>query len=56
VKYALMLVLSVAGLSVLGDFAAPLPAHAVACARGVYRAGCVGPEGAGLSSRIFGDG
>jgi hypothetical protein len=50
-KYALMLVLAVAGLSVLGDFSAPLPAHAVACARGVYRAGCVGPEGAAVVHR-----
>lgn len=33
---------SVAGLGTL----APSPAEAAVCARGVYRAGCVGPRGA----------
>ena len=31
---------------VLGGFAMTHQAHAVTCANGVYRAGCVGPNGA----------
>jgi hypothetical protein len=48
VKYVLVLVLSVGGVLALGDFLAPLPAQAVVCARGVYRAGCAGPNGAAV--------
>jgi hypothetical protein len=51
VKYALMLALSAAGLSVFGGFLAPLPARAVVCARGVYRVGCAGPNGAAIVRR-----
>jgi hypothetical protein len=51
VKYALMLALSVASLSICGGFLAPLPAHAVVCARGVYRAGCAGPNGGAVVRR-----
>jgi len=31
---------------VIGGFAITQQAHAVTCANGVYRAGCVGPNGA----------
>lgn len=40
-RHALILVGFVAGLAALS----PSPAGAVVCARGVYRAGCVGPGG-----------
>jgi hypothetical protein len=29
------------------------PAHAVVCAKGVYRAGCVGPNGAVVTKRAY---
>jgi hypothetical protein len=32
----------------LGTFALTQQAHAAACANGVYRAGCVGPNGAAV--------
>jgi hypothetical protein len=45
-KRTLLLLVSAVGLSAIAGIAAPLPAHAAACARGVYRAGCAGPNGA----------
>jgi hypothetical protein len=41
------------GLIALGFAAieAPQPAYAVACAAGVYHAGCVGPNGAAVVRR-----
>jgi hypothetical protein len=47
-KYALLLLVSAVGLSGVGGVAAPLPARAVECARGIYRAGCAGPNGAAV--------
>lgn len=41
-RHALVLLCICAGVVALS----PSPADAVACARGVYRAGCVGPRGA----------
>ena len=46
-RYILVLAGAVVGLVV----ALPRPAEAVACARGVYRAGCVGPRGAVVARR-----
>jgi hypothetical protein len=47
-KNALLLALSALGLSALVVLASPQAAYAVACANGVYRAGCVGPNGAAV--------
>jgi hypothetical protein len=35
----------------LGALAFTQPAHAVVCAKGVYRAGCAGPNGAAVVRR-----
>jgi hypothetical protein len=47
-KHALLIAVSALGLSALGALAMPLPAHAVQCANGIYRAGCAGPNGAAV--------
>jgi hypothetical protein len=36
---------------VLSGVSAPTPAQAVVCAKGVYRAGCAGPNGAVTTTR-----
>jgi hypothetical protein len=46
-KSVLPLLIAALGLSVV-VFAAPVPAHAVTCANGAYRAGCAGPNGAAV--------
>jgi hypothetical protein len=43
-----VLALSTLTLSALVVLATPQAAHAAACANGVYRAGCVGPNGAAV--------
>ena len=45
-KNAFVLAMSTLCLSALVVLATPRAAYAVACANGVYRAGCVGPNGA----------
>jgi hypothetical protein len=45
-RYALLLAVSALGFSAIAALATPQPAHAAACANGVYRAGCAGPNGA----------
>lgn len=40
-----------AGMLGLGALAVPTEANAVVCARGVVRAGCVGPNGAVVARR-----
>jgi hypothetical protein len=47
-KQVLLLAVSVLGVSALAAMTTPQPAHAVACANGVYRAGCAGPNGAAV--------
>jgi hypothetical protein len=42
-KYAIF-----GALIALGTVALAQPSHAAACANGVYRAGCVGPNGAAV--------
>jgi hypothetical protein len=42
-KHAALAIMVVLGMTVLGP-----PAQAAACANGVYRAGCVGPNGAAV--------
>ncbi len=37
----------------LGTLALAQQAHAVVCARGVYRAGCAGPNGAVVAHRPY---
>lgn len=50
-RYALLMLGLLAGLVTF----APIEANAVVCARGVYRAGCVGPHGAvGVRRGIYG--
>jgi hypothetical protein len=44
-RNAFVLALSTLGLSALAVLATPQAAYAAACANGVYRAGCVGPNG-----------
>lgn len=39
-------------LFTLSSFAVPSTASAVVCAKGVYRAGCVGPNGAVATRRV----
>src|ERR1041384_3850473 len=41
-------------LTLVGAFALAQPAHAVVCAKGVYRAGCAGPNGAAVVGRPYG--
>ena|SRR5438552_9571068 len=41
-------------LTFVGAFALTQPAHAVVCAKGVYRAGCAGPNGAAVVRRPYG--
>ena len=41
-------------LTLVGAFALTQPAHAVVCAKGVYRAGCAGPSGAAVVRRPYG--
>ena len=41
-------------LTLVGAFALAQPAHAVVCAKGVYRAGCAGPNGAAVVRRPYG--
>jgi hypothetical protein len=50
-KFALVLALSTLSLSAIVVLATPQAAYAVACANGVYRAGCVGPNGAAVVHR-----
>ena len=50
-KKALVLALSAVSLSALVVLATPRAAYAVACANGVYRAGCVGPNGAAVVNK-----
>jgi len=45
------LMLLTVGTIVATSLAIPSTAEAVACARGVYRAGCVGPHGAAVVHR-----
>jgi hypothetical protein len=40
-----------AGMVALGALAFSQQAHAVVCAKGVYRAGCAGPNGAAVVRR-----
>jgi hypothetical protein len=47
-KYWLLPAVLSLGLTAFIAFAAPRPAEAAACANGVYRAGCVGPNGAAV--------
>jgi hypothetical protein len=47
-KHALALAAFALSLSAVVTLATPQPAHAVTCANGVYRAGCVGPNGAAV--------
>lgn len=50
-RYVLVVLGLLAGLVTF----APTEANAVVCARGVYRAGCVGPRGAvGIRRGIYG--
>jgi hypothetical protein len=44
---------ALAVLLALGGLALAQPAHAVVCAAGVYRAGCVGPHGAAVVHRPY---
>jgi hypothetical protein len=44
---------ALAVLLALGGLALTQPAHAVVCAAGVYRAGCVGPHGAAVVRRPY---
>ena len=37
-----------------GSLASAPSAHAVVCAKGVYRAGCAGPNGAAVARRPYG--
>ncbi|ACA16072.1 hypothetical protein M446_1571 [Methylobacterium sp. 4-46] len=49
------IILIVAGLLASLVALAPTEAEAVVCARGVYRAGCVGPRGAvGVRRGVYG--
>src|SRR5213079_1574334 len=41
-------------LTLVGAFALAQPGHAVVCAKGVYRAGCAGPNGAAVVRRPYG--
>ena len=41
-------------LTFVGAFALTQPAHAVVCAKGVYRAGFAGPNGAAVVRRPYG--
>jgi len=45
-KHALALAIFTLSLSALVTLGMPQTAHAATCANGVYRAGCVGPNGA----------
>jgi hypothetical protein len=47
-KNAPVLALSALSFAALVVLATPQAAHAMACANGVYRAGCVGPNGAAV--------
>ena len=47
-KNALVPALFALSLSVLGVLATHQAAYAAACANGVYRAGCAGPDGAAV--------
>lgn len=50
-RYALLMLGLLAGLVTF----VPIEANAVVCARGVYRAGCVGPHGAvGVRRGVYG--
>lgn len=46
-KHAIKVIVIV-GVFSIGSLAAPQQGHAAACANGVYRAGCVGPNGAAV--------
>jgi hypothetical protein len=45
-KHTLLLALSSLGFSAIAALTMPQSAYAAACANGVYRAGCAGPNGA----------
>ena len=47
-KYRVPLAVVSLGFCACVMLAAPRPAEAAACANGVYRAGCVGPNGAAV--------
>jgi hypothetical protein len=47
-KNGFVVAMSTLSLSVLVVLAMPQAAYAAACANGVYRAGCVGPNGAAV--------
>jgi ABC-type branched-subunit amino acid transport system permease subunit len=47
-KHALALAIFTLSLSALVTLGMPQTAHAATCANGVYRAGCVGPNGAAV--------
>jgi hypothetical protein len=47
-RIAFVLALCTLSLSAVVVLAMPQAAYAVACANGVYRAGCVGPNGAAV--------
>jgi hypothetical protein len=51
-KKAFVLGLSAVSLSALVVLATPRAAYAVACGNGVYRAGCVGPNGAAVVNQF----
>jgi len=44
-KHTLLLAMSALGFSAIAALAMPRSAHAAGCVNGVYRAGCVGPNG-----------
>jgi len=46
-KHAIKVIV-IAGVFSIGTLAAAQQSHAAACANGVYRAGCVGPNGAAV--------
>jgi hypothetical protein len=45
-KRTLIIFASLGGMFALGSFLLPAQGNAAACASGVYRAGCAGPNGA----------
>jgi hypothetical protein len=50
-KLALTFWLSILAFPIVGACLMPAPAYAVVCARGVYRAGCAGPNRAAVVRR-----